>query len=98
MRHLIRKQRANQTLEAMWPKGDVAICGACSILNGLQGFLPHLFGHVGGHQHVAELALSKTALTLVSNKRIKKAGCALPAYEFPQPSSLESAQQCVKKI
>jgi hypothetical protein len=34
------------------------------MLNGLQGFLPHLFGHAGGNQHVAELALSKTALNL----------------------------------
>ena len=57
VRHLIRSQRANQTLTAMCPKSDVAICGACSLLNGLQGFLPHLFGHVGGNQHVAELAL-----------------------------------------
>ena len=29
-------------------------------------------------------------------KHIKKAGRALLAYGFPQPSSLESAQQCVK--
>ena len=57
---------------------DLAICWACSMLHGLQGFLPHLSGDVGGHQHVAELALSKTALTLVSNKRIKKVGRALP--------------------
>ena len=47
--------------------------------HGLQGFLPHMPRYVGGHQHGAEFALSKTALTLISEKRIKKAGRALPA-------------------
>ena len=31
--------------------------------NGLQRFLPHLSGHVGGHQHGAEFARSKKAMS-----------------------------------
>ena len=42
---------------------DLAIFEACSTPYGLQGFLPHLSGDVGGHQHGAEFALSKKALS-----------------------------------
>ena len=43
--------------------GDMAMFGACSMPHGLQGFLPHLSGYVGGHQHGAEFARSKKAMS-----------------------------------
>ena len=33
------------------------------MIHGLQGFLPHLSGHVGGHQYGAEFARSKKAMS-----------------------------------
>ena len=42
--------------------GDMSICGACSMPRGLQGFLPHLSGDIGGYQHAAEFELSMMAL------------------------------------
>ncbi|CAE06880.1 hypothetical [Parasynechococcus marenigrum WH 8102] len=41
----------------------MAIFGACSMPHGLQGFLPHLSGYVGGHQHGAECARSSKTLS-----------------------------------
>ena len=43
--------------------GDMAMFGACSMPHGLQGFLPHLAGYVGGHQHSSECARSTKALS-----------------------------------
>jgi hypothetical protein len=59
--------------------------------HGLQGFLPHLSGHVGGHQHGAEFALSKKALTLVSKKRIKRRVTHYLPHLILQPIKPENA-------
>jgi hypothetical protein len=51
-------------------EGDMAICGLVHCPHGLQGFLSHLSGYVGGHQHGAEFARSKKALrTQISFER-----------------------------
>ena len=42
---------STQTLGMMRLKGDVQSAGLSHCPYGLQGFLPHLSGHFGGHQH-----------------------------------------------
>ena len=51
--------------------GDMAMFGACSMPHGLQGFLPHLSGYVGGHQHGAECARSSKTLNSSKGARAR---------------------------
>jgi len=54
----------------MWARVTWQPAGFTQDLHGLQGFLPHLSGHIGGDQHAAELALATTALnTQISLER-----------------------------
>ena len=64
--------------------GDMAIFGACSMPHGLQGFLPHLSGYVGGHQHGAECARSSKTL---SSGKGAKASVSVPLRSHRQAES-----------
>ena len=64
--------------------GDMAMFGACSMPHGLQGFLPHLSGYVGGHQHGAECARSSKTL---SSGKGAKASVSVPLRSHRQAES-----------